>query len=229
MQGQSLFAAAFKGTVPSGGACSGDEQCVRGALCARLGTVACSGACAVPPAPKPRGTSCGTSRGGITVTTYPLCDSNSYCDTSNPTNWVCNAFPTKVGSECAGPLLGCGSGLSCIIASSASHGTCQILPQPRQGCDPNSVDIPCDDERTYCETSSKTCQPRILPTGVCDPSGRGCAVYSWCDPMSHTCVVRGGAGSGPCQAGATATCLGDLACDPGTNTCALTSTPAECP
>jgi hypothetical protein len=193
----------FKGTVPGGGDCILDEECVSqqcsggstGTSCIR-GT--CIGDTAPVFTPKRLGEPCGSTS---------QCIDGAYCETA-ATMPVCVELK-QMGVPCTASTE-CGYGLACAGTTGAR--VCQPLPAVGQPC----PDFLCRDEGTFCNTSTSICTQVGLPTAPCTSSLQ-CSPYYPCDFATTMCKQGPGLGQS-CSSGVRCFAA-DTYCDSATLTC----------
>jgi hypothetical protein len=223
-------AAAFRGTVPAGGACFVDGECASG-NCDAPGVEGCpQGKCVAPPtAPVVPG-------GGACTPNGSVCAAGTLCRMVDSTTGMGTcAPPATVGQHCDdGYFLegDCAAGLECIGSDGAGTQLCQAHPAAGASCDPSSF-VECDDYGDACDPATRTCQPQLPVGAACSNDGQICDNMSYCDSSSGTCRSKLKLGEpcpGPGASDAFASCLGDLLCDAATHTCQIdpASVPAAC-
>ena len=213
---RSYCAAAFRGTVTTGGACQIDDECSAGLVCSTVqGGLPdqpghCAGVSTIPD-------------GDFCAPFGDPCSSMSYCDRiHDPANPVCAPLPTVSGQDCEGTLKGpgCANGLVCLSTGVFDEGVCGTLPAEGAPC---SAGNGCEDPTNHCDATS-TCAQGLGLGAACDPSAAAvpsgeCRPYLFCDRTSGTCSPRSGRGGG-CGP----PCLGDLICT-GASTCDFATPP----
>jgi hypothetical protein len=211
-------AAAFRGTVPPGGACFVDGECASG-NCDAPGVEGCpQGKCVAPP------TAPAVPSGGACTPNASVCATGTVCGMVDPTTLMGTcAAPATAGQHCDDSYYldgGCAPGLECVGNNGVGTQFCQAHPASGASCDPSSF-VECDEYSDTCDPATHTCQPQLPVGTACSTNGIICGNDSYCDSSSGTCRAKLELGA-PCPApGADAfsTCLGDLQCDAGTHTC----------
>jgi hypothetical protein len=192
----------FSGTIPDGGACAIDEQCISDSC----NTPTCPDACCPgtcvgndPPPPPPRvGESCALNNDCI----------DSYCDETTTT---CVALKSA-GTACQSSRE-CAEG-SCPTASMV----CTTLPGPGEACTGSSSSA-CRDIGYYCHPTNLVCTAYGLGGDTCSPQTEPCSPIYTCDPATTTCKLRPRLGE-PCSTSTSATnCIDQSWCDPTTSIC----------
>lgn len=176
------------GTVPQGGTCFLDVECVGLGFCTYNdatcdSTVACcTGTCGPPNSINVAvGGACGTTAG---------CAANAYCASDN----TCKALQQTAGGACD-DAYGCANPMICSNFSGA--GTC-YTPAARGATCSNAlgdVGYRCADERDYCEPTSGTCVARPGVGAACSADAP-CSGASGC--FNGKCVANAGKGQ-PCN------------------------------
>ena len=159
----------LRGTVPLGGPCAGDFECVTGTFCAPDGTCAapvsqgatCSsrtlcqsplvcvrGTCHLPPG---RGDPCDPA-------SVPACDRvDDYCD---PGTQVCRALPSE-GDACPEPDPATTPVQTCATDAWCDGGTCHLRPGAGQPCTRASQCLP----GLFCDPAADLCTALFSTTG----------------------------------------------------------------
>jgi len=162
------------------------------------------------------------------------CAGSTFCDLSiggTSCGGSCNfssaptpaSLPTTPGASCQGPGA-CGGDLACVPSN--ANPICTTLALPGGACDA-SLATPCDDPTTYCDSTTKTCLPRVPVGAPCSVFDQSCVAFAACDATSDVCVALAGAGGQCKELGIE--CLGDLRCADATSPCALPAQPPTCP
>jgi hypothetical protein len=177
-------AGVVKGTIASGGACVSDEQCATG-LCKQpsCGGSCCLGVCAVKAA----------AGGGCTQSSE--CVADATCNYDGSLTGTCK--PRAPRGEACKYNSDCQSGLTC---DSTGSKTCVELIADGHPCTPGGAS--CAELSSYCDGTSKTCQPRAKLGAACVSDatslhGSGCVSYAQC--KNGVCVAIPTVGE-PCQA-----------------------------
>jgi hypothetical protein len=219
-------AAAFTGTVPTGGACFVDEECAS-RNCNAPGDEGCpQGTCVAPPTEI-------VPQGGACVPNSTTCAAGTLCSSPDPTTGVGTcALPPTAGRPCDGTAFinGCAAGLDCVEDDTGGY-SCAAYPASGASCDPASF-LLCDAYTETCDPATRTCRPDLSAGAACSPGGLLCDNRSYCDSTSGTCHPKlelGQPCSGPGTSDPWSTCLGDLTCDAATHTCQLGPEVAACP
>jgi Dickkopf N-terminal cysteine-rich region len=184
---------AFKGTLPGGGACINDQECVS-ANCDRAGcdgTVACcTGLCAAARVTVAEGGTCGLDA---------TCVTGTFCDFAVGGTSTCKRRG-GAGAACVSSLE-CVSGLTCVAAASPAGTTARVCGAfALTGEDCRMTDGACDARADFCDPTTNKCVPRGVPGADCVANATSCLPYARCDAMTLKCVARGALGA-PCAQG----------------------------
>lgn len=156
----------FTGTIPDGGMCAFDAECVSAHCVVPDCTMACcQGACA-PPRPLP----------GIGQACTFECVEGAYCAADS----TCHSVLPQ-GAACNDPLA-CDADLYCAGIDTGSSGVCSALPKTGEPC--TSI---CADIGDRC--TAMTCVPLGLPGDPCSDDGQ-CSFYYRCDTTAMKCAER---------------------------------------
>lgn len=150
------------------------------------------------------------SAGPATEQTCGTCaalgEQGAICSTPNvvcDTNLVCN-------NQTCEPLPGCGNGGPCTGESYCDGQACQPLPSKGQAC------------TTRCLAAyaciGGVCSDRVAPGGPC-PTGQECQIFDFCNPVTHVCSNRVGAGVSCGVPDAYNACADGLFCTNGSHVC----------
>lgn len=189
----------FSGDAAVGDVCYADEECAGDAECnvADCQDQCCTGTCvAVTPLPDAEiGESCAEAE----------CVSGAYCDTND----VCRA-QAQVGESCEG-FGSCVTGAVCDLDFQTNMGTCVVLPDEGETCDPELFFgiITCLRTDNWCDPADMVCKDKLAVGATCDVEIGGCVDYAYCD--AGTCAALPGEG-GACDVELGPECLGDLDC-----------------
>jgi hypothetical protein len=208
----------FVGTVPTGGACLVNEDCVSARCtfpsCA-VGTC-CVGACDAAVAAEGS-----VAVGGACMSTSQ-CVAGAFCnfDVTAPT---CVALK-PAGQACASSEE-CVSGTACAVNGNPATTVGACVKPPARG-EPCTGLFTCDSGGDFCDPATRTCLARVAVGGACTPNTDDCVLYASCDATTSTCVARGAVGA-PCVAAAGSSCLSGLTCANGV--CATEPPKPVCP
>jgi hypothetical protein len=189
----------FTGNTAVGDVCYVDEECAGDAECnvSDCQDQCCTGTCvAVTPVPDAAiGESCAEAD----------CVSGAYCDTND----TCVA-QAQIGESCEG-FGSCVTGAVCDLDFQTNMGTCVVLPDEGETCDPELFFgiITCLRTDNWCDPGDMICKKRTAVGDTCDVEIGGCVDYAYCD--AGTCTSNGSAGDA-CDVELGPECLGDLDC-----------------
>lgn len=161
----------FTGTLAEGATCRVTAECAGELECVIDFSTCMSGCCQGSCVSFPR-----VELGGSCAEAGSKCAAGSFCSTAT-------SVPTCVpqlgaGSTCTAAGQ-CSPELLCQLGSSSGSGTCRVLPEPGEMCDP--TDGLCVDNDTYCDPVSSTCATRKSPDASCAAGLRSeCNGYSVC-------------------------------------------------
>lgn len=213
----------FKGSVPEGGECVTDQECVGKGACDKsmaMGGEPCRiGVCVAEVPPVPLGGDC--SMAGCVV--------EAYCDQSGAGGMGPTCESRKNNGDPCEQKDACLEGQRCD--TNGDH-TCYKLSAEGQQCNPTIATGACQRFDNWCDTTEKKCVKLPGDGEPCaDVNGElKCLSYAYCDMAGMTCKRRPSQGEACMQGGPE--CLGSLQCWHDdmtmTDTCVLPPSGAVC-
>jgi len=193
----------FRGTVPAGGACVVDTECVDRAPCLKpdtCTTTCCAGTCQAAVAP--------VAIGGACDFTLPTpCVAGAFCANDG----TCTAR-RAAGAACQGARDECLDPAVCLSLPGGSETCTVISTQPGAACVPGA-NFGCARQDEICNATTSLCTKRGLPGAACTTYG-DCVGYAYCDTAAGTCTLSPTVGQA-CDVNNGVFCLGGLSCQNG--------------
>jgi hypothetical protein len=211
VDGADPCAGVLTGTVAAGGACFDSLECASPVAVCTPNDPNCdpSMTCCPSKCIEPMIAKSGAACDG----TATLCDTGLYCagTQGGAAMGTCQPVLTTEGAACTDPCA-CANPRYCNL-DDTGNGKCVTPAASKAACSPNDQ-VPCVDNRDYCDPTTKTCTARVAVGTKCDDmTGAQCVGYAAC--FNSACVAYPGAGAA-CNADTGIGCLGELACTSGT-------------
>jgi len=201
---QSSCDSVFKGSVPEGGGCVVDDECLGDSRCDKEmcmgGGACCIGKCVPGTELVPLGGDCSMA----------ACISDAYCDQGDGQG---GAMPTcsarKDNGQTCNAVDACLAGQRC---DTGGDGTCYKLSAEGQQCNPTISNGSCLSIDNWCDATAKKCVKLPGANEPCAQDGDKlrCLGYAYCDDEAMTCKARPVEGEDCVMNGPQ--CLGTLYC-----------------